>query len=202
MWKLIFLCLCVSMTLKAEINVLAFAGSTRKDSVNKKLVKEAAVIAKDLGANVTLIDLKDFDMPFFDGDLETNQGMPAKAKELQDLFLRSQVIILSAPEYNGSLSGVLKNAIDWITRKLGGGSSREAFVGKKFVLLSASPGTMGGARGLGHLRTIIQNIGGNVVQGQVTVPDAYNAFDNEGHLKNEKVKEELRQLIKTALEPV
>jgi len=199
MWKwMMILCVAFSANLSAEIKVLAFSGSTRGDSVNKKLVSQAANLARQKEVTVTVIDLKDFPIPFYDGDLEAKEGMPLKAKQLRQLMIQSQVILIASPEYNGSLSAVLKNAIDWASRSEEGGSSRDAFKGKKFVIMSASPGSGGGARGLVHLRTIIENIGGTVVPQQVVVPDAFNAFDQQGLLKDLKIKLELQQLIEAA----
>lgn len=200
MWKwMIVLCVAFSASLTAEIKVLAFAGSTREGSVNKKLIVEAANIARQMHANVTVIDLKDYSIPFYDEDLETQQGMSIKAKQFRQLMIQSDVILIASPEYNGSLSAVLKNAIDWASRSEEGGGSREAFKGKKFVIMSASPGPGGGARGLVHLRTIIENVGGTVLSQQVVVPDAFSAFDEQGHLKNEKLKKDLEQLVRTAI---
>lgn len=200
MWKLwIILCIALSANLHAEIKVLAFSGSTREDSVNKKLVIEAANLARQMHANVTMIDLKDFAIPFYDGDLEVRDGMPIKAKQLRQLMVQSDLILIASPEYNGSLSAVLKNAIDWASRSEEGGSSRDAFKGKKFMIMSASPGPSGGARGLGHLRTIIENIGGVVIPQQIVVPDAYRAFDEKGCLKNQKLKIELQQILESVI---
>lgn len=199
MWQwMIILCVAFSVNLSAEIKILAFSGSMREDSVNKKLVCEAANLARQMGANVTVIDLKDYPIPFYDGDLEAKEGMPIKAKQLRQLMIESPIILIASPEYNGSLSAVLKNVIDWASRDEKGGSSSEAFKGKKFVIMSASPGSSGGARGLVHLKTIIENIGGTVIPQQVVIPNAYNAFDQQGHLKNPKIKLELQQLIETA----
>lgn len=199
MWKWFLLSAVVfSASAQAETKVLALSGSSREDSVNKKLVTEAAAFAKQAGAKVTIVDLKDYAMPFYDGDLEANEGMPAKAKEFRQLFLDSDVILIASPEYNGSLTAVLKNAIDWASRDGQGGGSRDAFKNKKFVLMSASPGSTGGSRGLEHLRAILGNLQGNVVVEQITVPDAYSAFDEQGHLKNTKLADQLKQLVQTA----
>lgn len=200
MWKwMIALCMVFSATLSAEIKVLAFAGSTREDSVNKKLVCEAAKIARQMQANVTVVDLKDYPIPFYDEDLETREGMPIKAKQFRQLMIQSDIILIASPEYNCSLSAVLKNAIDWASRSENGESSRKAFKEKKFVIMSASPGAKGGARGLMHLRAIIEDIGGTVLPQQVVVPDAYNAFDEQGCLKNEIRKKEIEQLMHAAI---
>src|SRR3989338_2486857 len=96
--------------------ILAFAGSTRTESFNKKLVQIAVRGAKQAGADVAYIDLRDFPLPLFDGDLEAKEGLPANAKKLKALFLDHQGLLISSPEYNSSISGVLKNTIDWVSR--------------------------------------------------------------------------------------
>lgn len=189
-----------SIPLHAEIKVLALSGSTRKDSYNKKLVSEAADVAKQLGAQVTVIDLKDYSSPFYDEDIETGEGMPQKAKELRRLFIQNQVILIASPEYNGSLSAILKNAIDWASRSETGGPSRDAFKGKKFVLMSTSPAPSGGSNGLKELRKILENVGGTVVTQQLVIPDASQAFNQQG-LKSSQSKTELKNMIQAALNP-
>lgn len=200
MWKyMVILCVALSATLSAEKKVLAFAGSTREDSVNKKLIAEAAIAARQMGANVTVIDLKDYPIPLYDENLETRERMPLKAKQLRQLMIQSDVIMIASPEYNASLSAVLKNAIDWASRSEEGRGSRDAFKGKKFAIMAASPGSTGGARGLVHLRTILEDIGGTVIPLQVVVPGAYSAFDEKGRLKSEKTKMEIQQLVQSAI---
>lgn len=198
-WILI-VCIAFVATLSAESKVLAFAGSARKDSLNKKLVVEAADLARQAGATVTLIDLKNYPMPIYNGDLEETEGMPGQAKELRQLMIQNAIILISSPEHNGSVSALLKNTIDWASRDPKGGFSREAFQGKKFVLMSASPGSLGGARGLVHLKMILEALGGTVVSPQTALPDAYNAFDAQGHLKSGKIKKELEMSVQAALE--
>lgn len=194
-FSLLFACLAIINPLFSEIKVLAFSGSTREGSFNKKLVKEAAEMARKLGATVTLIDLKDYPMPFYDSDLEAKEGLPQNAKRLRELMINSDAIIISSPEYNGSISGVLKNAIDWASRSDDGSSSRDAFKGKKFAIMSASPGGGGGARALAHLRSIIENIGGEVIQQQVTIANSHNAFNLQGNLVNASSKQELNRQL-------
>jgi len=118
---------------------------------------------------------------------------------LRKLMIQSDVIMIASPEYNGSLAAVLKNVIDWASRSEEKNSSRDAFKGKKFLLLSASPGAGGGARGLVHLRTILTNMGGTVLDEQITVPNAYSAFDEQGKLKDPTVKKALLEAIKTSM---
>lgn len=196
---MVTLLMLTAYTLQAEVNVLAFSGSTRNDSLNQKLVTEAALVAKELGATVTIVNLKDYEMPFYNSDLESKEGQPKKAQELREKMLKSQVIIIASPEYNGSLSGTLKNTIDWLSRDEKGQPSRDAYKDKKFVIMSTSPGPSGGVRGLTHLRSIIENIGGTVVAGQLIVPNGFEAFDDKDHLKSESQAQEMQNLIKSAL---
>src|SRR5260221_646228 len=100
----------------AQPKILAFAGSLRKDSYNKKLIKIAAEGARAAGAEVTVIDLKEFPLPVYDGDLETAEGLPANAKKLKEMFLKHQGLLIASPEYNSSIPGGLKNMIDWVSR--------------------------------------------------------------------------------------
>lgn len=200
MWKcLIFFVAALTSSLDAQINVMAFAGSTRNDSVNKKLIIEAADIARELGANVTLIDLKDYPMPLFDGDLEAAEGMPENAKKMRQLMFQSQVVLIASPEYNHSIPAVLKNFLDWISRNEKAERSREAYLGKKFAIMSASPGKGGGAKGLIHLRDILLDQRGIVIEQQVSISDAYNAFDEKGRLKDQEQRTNLEQLVQDAL---
>ena len=200
MWKwMLVLCVSLSANLSAETKVLALAGSTREGSYNKKLVNDAAEIARQSGATVTVIDLKNYELPFFDEDLEASQGIPDRAKEIRQLMGQSDVIFIASPEYNGSLSAVLKNVIDWASRDSADGKPSPAFKGKKFVIMSASPGGGGGVRGLAHLRNILGNVGGVVVEQQVLVPKAYEAFDQQGHLKNPATQQELQNLVQSSL---
>ncbi len=180
------------------MNVLIFAGSSREGSYNKKLATEAAGIARQLGAKVTTIDLRDFSMPFYDADLES-KGMPRNATRLRDLMIASDAVVIASPEYNGSLPAVLKNALDWASRSEDSGASRSAFKGKKFAIMSASPGRLGGARALGHLRALIEEIGGEVIAKQVAVPAAYEAFNEQGLLATKALKERLQEEMQALL---
>jgi NAD(P)H-dependent FMN reductase len=164
--------------------ILAFAGSLRKDSYNKRLVRIAASAAAAAGADVTLIDLKDYPLPVFDEDLEREQGMPAHGAELKQLFIEHDGFLISAPEYNSSITAALKNAIDWVSRRAPGEPSLVAFQGKVATLMSASPGALGGLRGLVHVRSILGNIGVIVLPTQIAVSKANEAFDADGHLKD------------------
>ncbi len=166
--------------------ILAFAGSTRTDSFNKKLVKIAEEGAKAAGAQVTYLDLRDLPMPLYDGDLEIKEGIPPNAQKFKELLLAHQGLLISSPEYNSSISGVLKNAIDWASRALPGEVPLACFTNKVAGLLSASPGALGGLRALVHVRSILGNIKVLVLPDQIAVPKADQAFNTDGSLKDAK----------------
>jgi len=173
-------------------NILAFSGSTRKDSFNKKILKIAAQGARDAGVEVTLIDLKDFPLPLYDSDLEMSSGLPSNALKLKQLMREHDGLLIASPEYNSSISAVLKNTIDWISRPE---NDQEPFLdcfnGKTAALISASPGALGGLRGLVHLRSILSNINVLVLPAQETLSKANEVFDAEGNLTDKKKSESL-----------
>lgn len=174
--------------------ILAFAGSTRMGSFNKQLVKIAAEGARKAGAEVTMLDLRDLPMPLYDGDLEEREGLPAPARKFKELLLVHHGLLISAAEYNSSISGVLKNAIDWASRSAPGEPPLACFTGKVAALMSASPGALGGLRGLVHVRAILGNIGVLVLPEQVAVPRAHEAFQPEGVLKDAKQQASVERL--------
>ncbi|ETW93118.1 MAG: FMN reductase [Candidatus Entotheonella factor] len=174
--------------------IIAFAGSAREGSVNKKLVRIAAAGAEAAGADVEVLDLRDFPLPLYDGDLEAQDGVPANAEVLRQKMAACDGLLISAPEYNSSISPLLKNTIDWATRLPGGKPSLEAFEGKLVVLMSASPGGFGGMRGLVHLRAILGNIGAIVLPQTRSVREAFKAFDESGRLVDDQERERIEQL--------
>jgi chromate reductase len=167
--------------------ILAFGGSLRRDSFNQKLAAVAAAGAREAGAEVTLIALRDFPLPVFDQDLEDAEGMPAAAKALKQLFRDHDGLLIAAPEYNSSLTAALKNVLDWVSRaETDDEPPLVAFAGKTAALCAASPGALGGLRGLVHVRAILGNIGVTVLPDQVAVSKAHEAFAAAGTLSDEK----------------
>ena len=177
--------------------ILAFAGSTRRESFNKKLVESAAKGAREMGAQVTLIDLKDFPLPVFDQDWEAEQGMPDNGVNLKKLFIDHDGLLIASPEYNSSITAVLKNAIDWVSRPAPGEPPLVAFRGKVATLMSASPGPLGGLRGLVHVRSILGNIGVIVLPDQIAVAKAQEAFQSDGSLTDPNQQAGIEALGKT-----
>jgi NAD(P)H-dependent FMN reductase len=173
----------------AAPKILAFAGSLRDESWNKKLVKIAAAGARAAGAEVTYIDLREYPLPVFDEDLEKKEGLHRNARKLKDLFLAHQGLLISCPEYNSSITAALKNAIDWVSRPVAGEAPLQCFDGKVAGLMSASPGALGGLRGLVHVRAILGNIKVLVIPEQIAVAKAHEAFNADGTLKDAKQRE-------------
>lgn len=177
--------------------ILVFAGSTRSASYNKQLARFAAEAARGAGAEVTLLDLRDYTLPLFDEDLEEQQGLPENAKKLKALFRAHDAFIIASPEYNSSITAVLKNTIDWCSRSESDDEpALAAYRGKTALLLSASPGGFGGMRGLVHLRSVLGNIGVIVLPDQVAVPKAHEVFDSAGGIKDERTAGQVTRVVK------
>lgn len=181
------------------IKVLAFSGSGREGSYNQRLVRAAAKGAQQAGAQVTLLDLRTLPLPIFDEDLE-KRGTPDNAKKLKQIMFEHQAFLIASPEYNSSVSALLKNAIDWASRPAPGEVDLQAFKGKVAGLLSASPGNLGGLRGLVHLRAILGNIAVLVIPEQFALSKAHEAFDESGNLKDAKQQEAAQRVAKRAAE--
>ena len=168
------------------VKILAFSGSARKDSYNQKLVKIAASGADKAGAEVTVVNLGDFDMPMFNQDLEAAEGMPESARAFKKLLIGHDGFLISSPEYNSAFSPLLKNAIDWASRKEDDEAPLVAYRGKAAVIMAASPGNLGGLRGLVFLRMLLSNIGVTVLANQQAVAFAAKAFHSDGSLIDEE----------------
>jgi NAD(P)H-dependent FMN reductase len=164
--------------------ILVFAGSARAGSLNKKLARVAAQAVRDAGGEATLIDLADFPLPVYHGDLEAREGVPAKARELKALFLAHPGLLIASPENNASVSSLLKNTLDWLSRPEGGQNGLVPFQGKVAAIVGASPGALGGLRGLVHLRQILMTLNVLVLSEQLAVSRAHEAFADDGSLKD------------------
>ncbi len=179
------------------VKILAFAGSARAQSFNKKLVKIAAEGAKDAGAEITFLDFRDLPMPLYDEDLEAQSGLPENVLEFKRLLKTHHGFLIACPEYNSSITPLLKNAIDWASRPEPEGTplaNISAFRGKTAAIMAASPGGLGGLRGLVHVRAILGNIGVIVIPEQRAVGNAYQAFDDNGNLKDNGERNAIRDI--------
>ena len=165
--------------------ILAFSGSIRRDSWNRKLIQAAVEAARAAGGEVTLIDLADYPLPLMDEDLEARDGLPDNALRLKALFKEHDALLIASPEYNSSMPPLLKNTIDWVSREWQGESGLVPYQNKVAAIMAASPGSLGGMRMLPHLRQILNALGVLVLPGQFSLAHADQAFDEEsGALKS------------------
>ena len=172
------------------MKILAFAASLRAGSLNKKLVDAAAAYAREFGAEVDAADFREFDMPLYDGDLQARSGLPAGALELCRRIEAADGLLIAAPEYNFSLSGALKNAVDWVSR-----AQPMPLRGKSGLLLAASPSLAGGIRGLWQLRIPLEGCGVLLHPDMFALAKAHEAFDDAGALKEPALADRLRTLV-------
>lgn len=163
-----------------EPRILGISGSRRRDSVNRRLLKAAGRIVIEAGAGFTQVDWERMPLPLYDGDLESECGLPAAAVRLKRLIASHDGLLIASPEYNGSVTPLLKNAIDWASRP---GAPSAVFRDKPVALLAASPGGRGGLRALYHLRDVLTNLGALVLPRQYALGNAGTAFDpDDGQL--------------------
>jgi NAD(P)H-dependent FMN reductase len=181
--------------------IAAIAGSLRAGSFNKKLLAIAADAARAAGAEVTVLDLRELVLPVFDEDLEEASGLPVGAKKLKAVLRESDGLLLACPEYNSSITAALKNAIDWASRAESDDEPPlAAFRGKAAALIAASPGGLGGLRGLVTVRSILGNVGVLVLPDQVALGTAHEAFDADGRLKDERKTKQVVALTQGLVE--
>jgi NAD(P)H-dependent FMN reductase len=169
-----------------EPRILVFAGSAREGSFNKRLARVALAAVQATGANGTFIDLKDFPMPIYIADLEAAGGMPSSVLMLKTLLREHDGLLISSPENNASVSALLKNTLDWLSRPIAAEKGIDLFQGKPAAIVAASPGALGGIRGLFHLRQILTTLNMLVLPEQFALGKANEAFDENGSLKHRK----------------
>lgn len=180
--------------------ILAFSGSTRRNSYNQAVVECAAQAAKDAAAEVTVINLADYAMPIFNEDEEAEYGIPERAQAFKQLMIEHDGILIASPEYNSSYPAVLKNAIDWASRKAGDEPVLAAYKQKVVGLMAASPGALGGMRVLVVLRMLMQNLSCIVAPAQVAVGNVADKLDESGAISDEKTKKQLANLAKQVVD--
>lgn len=191
----------VTVTRMSQPKIVAFSGSSRKGSFNRSLIAIAAAAAREAGAEVKLVDLWDLSLPIFDQDTEAKGGLPDGAKRFKELLRASDGFLIASPEYNSSVAPLLKNALDWASRaETDDEPPLCAYRGKVGALFAASPGALGGLRGLVTLRSILGNIGVVVLPDQVCIPVAHEAFDETGALREERKAKSVAALAKSLVE--
>jgi NAD(P)H-dependent FMN reductase len=180
------------------MRLLFFAGSTREGSFNRKLAALAHHIASANGVEAVLVDLKDYPMPIYNGDLEAKEGVPERARAFKALLAEYQGVFIASPEYNSSVTPLLKNTLDWVSR-VKDDSGLDVFRSRVFAVSGASPGYYGAMRSLLHLRQILEiGLGATVIPQQIAVPRAMDAFESDGSLKD-KAQQTLCKKVVEAL---
>jgi len=177
--------------------ILVFAGSIRSGSHNARLAALATKLLALEEAEVTRISLQDFPLPIYDGDLESRSAPPENALRLKRLMMQHAGIFIASPEYNASVTPLLKNTLDWISRvRDGGEAALAAFRNRIFALASASPNALGGYRSLMALRQVLElGCGATVLPGEVAVGEAANAFDADENLRDTGTAAALKALL-------
>jgi len=174
----------------ATPRILAFAGSARRESLNRKFLAVAIQAAREAGCEVTLADLNELSLPLYHGDLEDKAGLPENAVKLIGLITSHQGLLVASPEYNSMITPLLKNTIDWCTR-----GDDNPFEGKSAAVISASPGTLGGVRSLVMAQGLLLKLGCHVVSGQCFLANAGKGFDAQGRLVDPRVEKHVRTLM-------
>ncbi len=172
------------------MKILGFAGSLREGSYNKKIVKNVLKIAEELGAETEFLDLRDLNLPSFDEDVE-NAGFPEEAKKLNEKIDSVDAVVLSSPEYNRSIPGVLKNAIDWSSRP----SGEFSFKDKPTALITASPGGRGGASAMEHLVQLMEYFGAKVPEKKLSIGVVKEKVDEKGNITDKETIAEIKTLL-------
>lgn len=177
----------------AQPKVMVFAGSARVGSLNKRFAKLAAERLDVLGGAATFVDLNDYPCPLFDEDIEA-QGTPENVLKLRELLAEHDGVLIASPEYNGFITPLLKNTLDWLSRPHGDTPGLALFAGKPAGLIAASPGGLGGIRALPVAQHLLHNLNLVVIPPAMSLPGAADAFDDNGALKDEGKTKQLDAL--------
>lgn len=173
---------------------LAFSGSARRESLNKKLLANVVEAVRAAGGEVTVVDFRELPLPLYDGDLEDASGLPENAKKLVELITQHDGLIIASPEYNSMMTPLLKNALDWCTR-----ADENPLTGKTVAVVSASPGMLGGIRSMTLVRQLLIHLGCHVVPVQCILPQADKAFDAAGKLISPRAQETVTKVASALL---
>lgn len=169
---------------------LLLAASLRKDSHNRKLIEQTSRLLKDAGHEIDLADFSEFDCPLYDQDSQDSKGVAEGAKELIKRMKAADAFIIASPEYNYSIPGTLKNLIDWVSR-----DKPMPWDGQKILLMTASPSTVGGARGYWATRIPLEGCGAFVYPKTFALASSHQAFDKDNNLTDAKHAENLKKVL-------
>jgi NAD(P)H-dependent FMN reductase len=162
---------------REPVHFLVFSASLRADSLNSKLARLAARVIEEQGGSADLASMSDFDAPSYDNDVQDSEGFPPGAEEFRRRLEANDAFVMVSPEYNSSMPGVIKNAIDWVSR-----FRPQPFNERHGLLLSASPSMVGGNRGLWALRIPLEHLGARVFPDMFSLAQAHQALDADGQI--------------------
>lgn len=182
---------------REPLDVLVFSASLRTESLNTRLATLAATVLERLGASVDLASMHEFDAPSFDADVEAVDGLPAGAEALRSRLESSSAFVIVSPEYNASMPGVLKNAIDWVSR-----ARPQPFNQRHGLLMSASPSMVGGNRGLWALRVPLEHLGARIYPDMFSLAQAHQGFSDDGSLADDRLQSRFDDTLTTFLDLV
>jgi chromate reductase, NAD(P)H dehydrogenase (quinone) len=182
---------------RCPVRVLVFGASLRDGSLNQRLAELAAQVVRDKGGEADVATMADFDCPSYDTDAEQKGPMPLGAERLRQRLLAADAFIIASPEYNASVPGYLKNSIDWASR-----FRPQPFNGRQALLMSASPSMVGGNRGLWSLRIPLEHLGARVYPDMFSLAQAHQAFDGDGRIANDALRQRFEGTIDCFLELV
>jgi NAD(P)H-dependent FMN reductase len=169
---------------REPVRVLVFSASLRTESLNSRLAQLAAATVEANGGDVDLASMAEFDAPSYDADVQSSDGFPAGAEEFRRRLELADAFVVASPEYNASLPGPLKNAIDWVSR-----FRPQPFNERHGLLVSASPSMVGGNRGLWALRIPFEHLGARLYPDMFSLAQAHKAFGTDGRISNEQLQE-------------
>ena len=184
------------------IHIAGFAGSLRKSSFNQQMLERAAVGAREEGAEVDLVDLGAFDLPIFHDELAEGESLPEGVLALKGRLRDADGLLIASPEYNCSVTPLLKNVLDWCSVPTNRENPDRCLEGKHAGVMATSPGRLGGIRGLFHLRDILMDVGVHPINHQYALPGSHQAFAEDGSLVDERMDETLlkigRELVRVS----
>ena len=177
------------------MRIITIPGSLRAGSFNRKLIQIANDLLIRSDIELETLDLKDYPLPLYDGDLEDSEGIPDNARRLQAKIAAGQGVIISSPEYNSSIPGTFKNMLDWTSR---GGAN--PWGGKIIGLMGVTTGLWGALRGMPHLRIVMNALGGFVIPQQINIAHAEKVWDDSGKLLDDKLSSRIEKFVRVFLE--
>lgn len=175
---------------RCQVRVLVFAASLRRASLNTRLASLAATVVEEQGGVPDRATMEEFECPAYDNDVERDKGLPPNATRMRERLEAADAYIIASPEYNASMPGYLKNAIDWVSR-----ARPQPFNGRQGMLVSASPSMAGGNRGLWSLRIPLEHLGSRVYPDMFSLAQAHEAFDPSGRIANPTLQERFNSTI-------